>query len=395
MASSNPPSTNPSRTSTPNPATASRFTAQASTAEDLLKSQTVGLVHLSDFRKRRAEALEQKEREAQDRSLGRFSGSATPASDGARTPLPPKKKRKAHALARGKLSFGDALVDGSTEDSSPGPMSTGAVTPGGDSSEDAAASTKASPAPEKEQATTATKKRLGPNSTVPVAPKAMTKSALMREAQTREQLRKEFLALQELVKATEILIPFVFYDGTNIPGGVCKVKKGDYAWLFLDKARKVGAELGVGGAGERASSRREWARVGVDDLMMVRGEIIIPHHYEFYYFIVNKTKGPGGQLLFDFSTQAMPASQRKTSPDSFNPLSKPSTKPKNSNKLGAADERLEGFDDDPNITKVVDRRWYERNKHIFPASVWEEFDPEKDYTQAVRRDTGGNAFFFR
>jgi protein FAM50 len=105
----------------------------------------------------------------------------------------------------------------------------------------------------------------------------MTKSALMREAQTREQLRKEFLALQELVKTTEILIPFVFYDGTNIPGGVCKVKKGDHTWLFLDKARKVGAELGVGGAGERASSRREWARVGVDDLMMVRGEIIIPH----------------------------------------------------------------------------------------------------------------------
>jgi protein FAM50 len=185
--------------------------------------------------------------------------------------LPPKKKRRAHALSRGKLSFGDALLDGSTEESSPGP---GADTPGGESSEEATVSAKASPVPEKEPAA---KKRLGPNSTVPITPKAMTKSALMREAQTREQLRKEFLALQELVKATEILIPFVFYDGTNIPGGVCKVKKGDHTWLFLDKARKVGAELGVGGAGERASSRREWARVGVDDLMMVRGEIIIPH----------------------------------------------------------------------------------------------------------------------
>ena len=74
MASSN-PSTNPSsRVSTPNPTvTNSRFTS-ASTAEDLLKSQTVGLVHLSDFRKRRAEALEQKEREA-----GNF-GQFTPCS---------------------------------------------------------------------------------------------------------------------------------------------------------------------------------------------------------------------------------------------------------------------------------------------------------------------------
>ncbi len=104
----------------------------------------------------------------------------------------------------------------------------------------------------------------------------MTKSALLREAQTREQLRKEFLAVQEAVKATDIVIPFVFYDGTNIPGGSCKVKKGDYIWLFLDRSRKVGAELGVGG-GEKNSSRREWARVGVDDLMLVRGEIIIPH----------------------------------------------------------------------------------------------------------------------
>ena len=128
-----------------------------------------------------------------------------------------------------------------------------------------------------ESDTSFVKKRLRPNAGVSVAPKVMTKSALLREAQTREQLRKEFLAMQEAVKTTEIQLPFVFYDGTNIPGGVCRVKKGDHAWFFLDKARKVGAELGVGGSGERANSRREWARVGVDDLMLVRGEVIIPH----------------------------------------------------------------------------------------------------------------------
>jgi protein FAM50 len=58
------------------------------------------------------------------------------------------------------------------------------------------------------------------------------------------------------------------------------------------------------------------------------------------------------------------------------------------------EEGLEGCDDDANHTKVVDRRWYEKNKHIFPASTWEEFDPEKDYSKAIRRDAGGNAFFF-
>lgn len=74
-----PPSEPPSHSSTPR-----SFTSQSASAEDLLKSQTVGLVHLSDFRKRRAEVLEQKEREAHDKSLGRFtsgnSRSATPSA---------------------------------------------------------------------------------------------------------------------------------------------------------------------------------------------------------------------------------------------------------------------------------------------------------------------------
>ena len=53
----------------------SRFTSQAATAEDLLKAHTVGLVNLNDYRKRRAEALDRKER-----------GDST-VSSGASTPL--------------------------------------------------------------------------------------------------------------------------------------------------------------------------------------------------------------------------------------------------------------------------------------------------------------------
>jgi protein FAM50 len=69
MASSNLSSNSPSRTSTPNP----RFTPSTPTTEDLLKPQSGGLVQLSDFRKRRAEALEHKDREAsQGGSFGRF-----------------------------------------------------------------------------------------------------------------------------------------------------------------------------------------------------------------------------------------------------------------------------------------------------------------------------------
>jgi protein FAM50 len=117
------------------------------------------------------------------------------------------------------------------------------------------------------------KKKLGANSSIGLKPRVMTKTALQREAQQAELARQDFVMMRDAVKATEVVIPFVFYDGTNVPGGRCRIEKGEQIWLFLDKARKVGAELGVGGD----KSRRDWARVSVDDLMLVRGEVILPH----------------------------------------------------------------------------------------------------------------------
>ena len=63
----------------------------------------------------------------------------------------------------------------------------------------------------------------------------------------------------------------------------------------------------------------------------------------------------------------------------------------------ATDDQLEGADKDPTTTKVVDRRWYERNKHIFPASLWREYEPGADFEdkmRTTRRDASGNTFFF-
>lgn len=60
------------------------------------------------------------------------------------------------------------------------------------------------------------------------------------------------------------------------------------------------------------------------------------------------------------------------------------------------DSELEGYSEDPSLTKVVDRRWYEKHKHIYPASTWEEFDParEEEYKKGVRKDRQGNSVFF-
>ena len=422
----------------------SRFQAQNKTTQQRVSDQTVGLVKLSDFRKRRAEVLEQQEREVREAAVAATSGGnnsgidrsqtntpdphATnsdasngneqqPAKDRQKKKLLGNKKRKVGGGAKSKLSFGDDdEEDGGGEDT-------------GKEEKTATDGDKTAP--------TTKKSKFKANANVSIVPRAVTKSALQREAAERDVLRREFLLKQEAVKATEIAIPFVFYDGTNLPGGVARVKKGDFTWIFLDKSRKVGAELGVG---EKTNARREWARIGVDDLMLVRGGLIIPHvrlfelflsfimeiprvgdiisilpiptsphrafaqvviydvrlltfsqHYEFLYFIMNKTLGLNNQILFDYSTDPPALS----APTDYAPAEPISTADKRAAKVLPDIATLEGASDDPTFTKVVDRRWYERNKHIYPASTWQDFDPEHDYQSQIRKDPrSGNTFFY-
>jgi len=35
--------------------------------------------------------------------------------------------------------------------------------------------------------------------------------------------------------------------------------------------------------------------------------------------------------------------------------------------------------DESHAGKVVEKHWYEKNKHIYPASRWEVYDPKKNY----------------
>ena len=162
-------------------------------------------------------------------------------------------------MKKGGLSFGD---DEEGEDGQQGPSKLKPQDPDPDST----------PATDPED-TTVPKKRLRPNSSVSHQPKALTKSALLREAQLKDQLRREYALIQEAVKETDFCLPFVFFAGKNTPGGVCRMKKGDAIWLFLERARKVGADMAAKGD----QSKRDWARISVDDLMVVRGDLIVPH----------------------------------------------------------------------------------------------------------------------
>lgn len=319
---------NPAATSSSNP-TNSRFAPQNKTVQERVSDSTVGLVNLADFRKRRAEVLEQQHREVREAAIAAARGTGTVDTDTSAAAAPldqsttgspapgtdaengattsgqgegkssegefQQKKtttttgeRKAKRIKTKKalVSFGDE-EEGEEETfvvkkkAKTAAKDDTAKTDGegGDKKEDnttAEATTATTTNRENSVDASDVPKKKIVNTTAPIIPRALTKAALRREAAEREAIRKEFLAKQAAVKASEIAIPFVFYDGTNIPGGMVRVKKGDHAWLFLDKSRKVGAERGVG-QDKILNARRAWARVSVDDLLLVRGSIIIPH----------------------------------------------------------------------------------------------------------------------
>lgn len=262
--------------STPPAQQPSRFKAPSNlSTSERISTNTVGLVALSDFRKRRAEVLEQQEREARD-ALRAGSGASTPKFDSERsrsaTPTTEDsgvQRKKVKKVKKALVSFGDDEEDEGDVAPVVKPKKKKAGQDNGIEGADLDTGSDGTDASKKSGKITA-------NASVGIVPRALTKAALRREAAERETLRKEFLALQEAVKNTEIAIPFVFYDGSNTPGGIVRVRKGEFVWVFLDNCRKVGAELEVGGE-KNANVRKDWARIGVDDLLLVRGTMIIPH----------------------------------------------------------------------------------------------------------------------
>lgn len=161
----------------------------------------------------------------------------------------------------------------------------------------------------------------------------------------REELRQEWAAKQEKIKSEEIDITYSYWDGSGHRRQV-RMRKGNSVHQFLQRClehlRKEFNEL-------KAAS--------VDQLMYVKEDLIIPHHSTFYDFIVTKARGKSGPLFnFDVHDDI-----RMTN-----------------DALVEKDESHAG--------KVCLRSWYERNKHIFPASRWEPYDPEKRWDKYTVSD---------
>ncbi|NWR82939.1 FA50A protein, partial [Furnarius figulus] len=164
------------------------------------------------------------------------------------------------------------------------------------------------------------------------------------ENRLREELRLEWEAKQEKIKDEEIEITFSYWDGSGHRRTV-KMRKGNTMQQFLQKALEI-----------LRKDFSELRSARVEQLMYIKEDLIMPHHHSFYYFIITKARGKSGPL-FNFDVH-----------DDVRLLS---------------DATVEK--DESHAGKVVLRSWYDKNKHIFPASRWEPFDPEKRWDKYTIR----------
>ncbi|KCV71056.1 hypothetical protein H696_02006 [Fonticula alba] len=303
----------------------------ASSSSSVTPLKAVGLVSLSEYEQREAALGDRLAAEATANATGTRTGTLTGrlakraaepgASAGGSRGVAKRPAKKA------KLSFDDDDDDGGGEAV---PVRRGSPAASGSAG---AATTPDDDAGQTGAAAPAGGLRLGKNPNVDTSflPDAEREAAEQRE---REELAAKWRQQQEAMKAEPIQITYSFWDGSGHRASV-EVRKGDSIATFLDRARREFDQL---------------RGVPVDNLLYIKEDLIIPHHYTFYDFIVNRARGKSGPLFhFDVREDVRLA----------------------------ADARVER--DESHAGKVCERRWYERNKHIFPASRWEVYDPEKDY----------------
>uniref|UniRef100_A0A3Q3FZQ1 Family with sequence similarity 50 member A n=1 Tax=Labrus bergylta TaxID=56723 RepID=A0A3Q3FZQ1_9LABR len=178
------------------------------------------------------------------------------------------------------------------------------------------------------------KKKLGKN------PDVDTSFLPDRDREVRLQF---FILRNHTLFSFEIEITFSYWDGSGHRKTV-KVN-GNALNNFLQRALEV-----------LRKDFSELRSAGVEQLMYIKEDLIIPHHHSFYDFIVTKARGKSGPL-FSFDVH-----------DDIRLVN---------------DATVEK--DESHAGKVVLRSWYEKNKHIFPASRWEPYDPEKKWDKYTVR----------
>ncbi|XP_068714527.1 protein FAM50A-like [Montipora foliosa] len=278
-----------------------KFSSHYDVVEQQLKSSTIGLVTLDEMKAKREDLVREHEKQL----------AAQLKSDEAEGESKKKKQKKQKAKMSSGLSFN---VDEEGDD--------------GDS----------------ELVVPVKKKKLGKNPDVDTSflPDREREEI---ERQEREKIRQEWVEKQEKIKDENVEITYSYWDGSGHRRTV-KMKKGSKISHFLQKCIE-----------QLRKDFTEFRAITTENLMYVKEDLIIPQHYTFYDFIVNKARGKSGPLFsFDVHEDVRMISDASVEKD------------------------------ESHAGKVVLRSWYERNKHIFPASRWEPYDPEKKWEKYTISD---------
>jgi len=154
----------------------------------------------------------------------------------------------------------------------------------------------------------------------------------LEDAKLRKELEKEWYGKQKQIKAERLEITYSYWDGSGHRRSI-EITKGMSIGEFLELVRK-----------ELSTHFSELRGISGDYLMYIKDDLIIPHSYLFYDLISAKARGKSGHLMF--KNQIYDKGDYVIDKDSGHP------------------------------GKVITRAWYDRNKHIFPASRWELYDPQ-------------------
>ncbi|KAL7578606.1 hypothetical protein ACA910_009757 [Epithemia clementina (nom. ined.)] len=153
----------------------------------------------------------------------------------------------------------------------------------------------------------------------------------------RQRLEQEWLEQQAAIKQESLEITYSYWDGSGHRKSII-CRKGDSIGQFLQAA--LDQQL-------RNEFFRQLQHKSAEDFLYVKEDLILPHDVTFYDLIATKARGKSGPLFYFHVGDDV--------------------------RVGPVDTRVEKEDSHPG--KVVERQWYERNKHIFPASRWQVYDP--------------------
>lgn len=245
-------------------ATSDRFTSRSEIIEKMLKVDTVGLVTHQDFKARRMYL---------EKCAADESGKRKAAERQAEKKLRRKKLKTAN---RSKLSFAVDSEDESDEESDEEVGKAHRQDKGNNSEkventvlerDDKASEQELKPSDRR-------RKGLGKNPDVDVS-YLPDRERMLEEQAERERLKQQWVNEQEEIKNEQVAITYSYWTGTGRRRSL-RCKKGTTVGSFLAMVQKEFKEL---------------RRCTPEELMFIKEDLIIPHHYSFYDFLVTKARG--------------------------------------------------------------------------------------------------------